>query len=187
VDPSPYPPVERGPHNHIGVAPSTYKGVLYRSMLEARVARWVDMHFPVWLYESGPNLLGIESARTLDGLFYGYQLDVGRYRPDFWLPSVRTFLEVKGDMGCHTLARPIELARRAAPQGIQVIVVTRGKGVRFDLYAPCGRDLVPATFARCSACGSRYFHAGGPTDCRACGVASFTGGLSSAPPKEESR
>lgn len=170
MDPSPYPPVVPGPVNRIGVAPSRYRDVLYRSALEARVARFLDMHFPVWLYESGPSLTGVESARTRDGLFYGYLLDAGRYRPDFWLPSVRTFVEVKGDMGCYTLRSPVELARRAAPLGVQVAVATHGRGGRFDLYVARGGELWPATLARCPSCGARYFHAGGPTDCRACGV-----------------
>lgn len=172
LDPVSYPAVEVGPHNHLGVAPSRYKEHLYRSALEARVARFVDIHFPVWLYELGPNLTGVETAHTRDGLFYGYRLRRRyRYRPDFWLPSVRTFLEAKGASWERSLWRPIELARRVEPLGVQVVVVTHGRRAgHFDLYEARGGHLWPATFCRCRACEARYFHASGPTACRACGA-----------------
>lgn len=186
MDPSPYPPVERGPHNHIGVAPSAYKERLYRSMLEARVARFVDMYFPGGLYEDGPELPGLEVARTRDGRHYGYRLRGRyRYRPDFWLPTVRTFLEAKGASYEASLWRPVELARLVAPLGVQVAVATRRSGSRFDFYVVRGGKLWPAALCRCPSCGARYFHAGGPTDCRACGVVPFTGSLSPSHPKED--
>ena len=57
-----------------------YKGYLFRSRLEARWAVFLDSFNEEWKYE-------IE----------GYELQSGRYLPDFWLPRLDCWLEIKGD------------------------------------------------------------------------------------------
>jgi len=62
--------------------PTEYAGVRFRSRLEARWAMLLDDKKIRWVYE-------VE----------GYELpDGGWYLPDFWLPDIHTFLEVKGPM-----------------------------------------------------------------------------------------
>lgn len=59
-----------------------YKGFHFRSRLEARWAVFFDALGVKWEYE-------IE----------GFELDDGRrYLPDFWLPDLRTWVEVKGEL-----------------------------------------------------------------------------------------
>lgn len=60
---------------------TTYNGIRFRSRLEARVALMLDTHGIEWHYEPE-----------------GYELSDGtRYLPDFWLPRIRTYIEVKGE------------------------------------------------------------------------------------------
>lgn len=57
-----------------------YKGYRFRSRLEARWAVFFDALSIRWEYEKE-----------------GYDLgDLGRYLPDFWLPDLQCFMEVKG-------------------------------------------------------------------------------------------
>lgn len=59
--------------------PTVYKGIEFRSRLEARYARTFDDHSIRWAYE-------------VDAIDVG-----GRpYLPDFWLPGTKTYVEVKG-------------------------------------------------------------------------------------------
>ena len=60
--------------------PTTYNGVTFRSRLEARHAVLMDTLGVEWHYE-----------------YEGYQLPSGWHVPDFWLPKVGKWLEVKGD------------------------------------------------------------------------------------------
>lgn len=78
-------PVGRGGGSRVIPTPphsiqTNYKGCRFRSRLEARWAVFLDhLHVP-WEYEPE-----------------GYRLDNGRcYLPDFWLPSQRGWLEIKG-------------------------------------------------------------------------------------------
>jgi hypothetical protein len=64
----------------IKAIPTKYKGVVFRSRLEARWAVYFDYFGIEWLYE-----------------FQGFQLDSGCYLPDFWLPQVNHWAEVKPD------------------------------------------------------------------------------------------
>lgn len=58
--------------------PTEYRGVTYRSRLEARWAVFFDQ-------------LRIEHAYEYEG----FQLESGWYLPDFWLPELNTWLEIK--------------------------------------------------------------------------------------------
>lgn len=60
---------------------TVYKGYKFRSRLEARWAVFFDELGLTWEYEKE-----------------GYDLDeLGRYLPDFWLPDLKTVLEVKSE------------------------------------------------------------------------------------------
>lgn len=60
--------------------PTAYKGYLFRSRLEARWAVFLDSFREEWEYEKE-----------------GYELPSGRYLPDFWLPRLGLWLEIKGE------------------------------------------------------------------------------------------
>lgn len=69
-----------GRMDDIGAIPVTYSGVLFRSTLEADWAATLDSLCIKWQYE--PEGLKLPSGRL--------------YRPDFYLPQIATWLEVKG-------------------------------------------------------------------------------------------
>jgi len=56
-----------------------YKGYRFRSRLEARWAVFFDALNVVWEYERE-----------------GFELESGRYLPDFWLPASEAWVEIKG-------------------------------------------------------------------------------------------
>lgn len=58
--------------------PTIYNGVKFRSRLEARWALFFDLCKIEWEYEKE-----------------GYQLTTGWYVPDFWIPSMKIWVEVK--------------------------------------------------------------------------------------------
>lgn len=58
--------------------PTTYNGITFKSRLESRWARFLDLLTIEWRYEPE-----------------GYEWDGVRYLPDFWLPKGEMFLEVK--------------------------------------------------------------------------------------------
>jgi len=60
---------------------TSYKNIIFRSNLEASYAKTFDS-------------LGIEWEYEIEG----YQIDDIRYLPDFWLPQIKTVLEVKGPL-----------------------------------------------------------------------------------------
>lgn len=57
-----------------------YRDFRFRSRLEARYAVFFDALQVEWLYE-----------------YEGYELDEDRYLPDFWLPKLKIFVEIKGE------------------------------------------------------------------------------------------
>lgn len=59
---------------------TSYKGYRFRSRLEAKWAVFLDSFDEKWEYE-------IE----------GFELPSGRYLPDFWLPRLYCWLEIKGE------------------------------------------------------------------------------------------
>jgi len=58
--------------------PTKYEGVVFRSRMEARFAKWCNSWGIKWLYEPE-----------------GYEFDGNRYLPDFYLPESDTLVEVK--------------------------------------------------------------------------------------------
>ncbi len=76
----------------IRAIPTMYRGTLFRSTLEADWAATLDAYGIDWQYE--PEGLMLPSGEL--------------YRPDFWLPRIKTWLEVKGLHGERT-HKPEEL------------------------------------------------------------------------------
>lgn len=66
------------PEPLIPAIPTTYKGVVFRSRLEARWARFLTSLGYKWEYE-----------------VKCFSLDSGGYLPDFWLPDISMWAEVK--------------------------------------------------------------------------------------------
>lgn len=99
--------------------PTTYNGVTFRSRLEARHAVFMDTLGVEWHYE-----------------YEGYQLPSGWYVPDFWLPGLDAWLEIKGD-------RPTDQELQLA----QELMEHTDKRV-FTAYGPIPRDV--------GHCGDHY-------------------------------
>jgi hypothetical protein len=100
----------------IKALPKEYKGVWFRSHLEADHAKWFDSLGIEWAYETE-----------------GFDLGGIWYLPDFWLPRTRAFFEVKGVFESEDIDKVLALARVAAPRGIQVGLGTAPDGCRASL------------------------------------------------------
>lgn len=86
----------------IKAIPTTYKGIEFRSKLEAKYAQALDRLSIVWEYEG-----------------HGFVFDDGTcYAPDFYMPEIDTYLEVKGVMD-EASKHKIELL---ADEGKRVVV-----------------------------------------------------------------
>jgi hypothetical protein len=109
-----------------------YAGVRFRSRLEARWAVFFDALGVSWRYEHE-----------------GFELPSGRYLPDFWLPDVDVWVEIKGrkptddeERLCHELANAWEY-RGPLDDGLLALdgFEEDAEGVRFfkgDIqYWPC--------------------------------------------------
>lgn len=65
--------------------PTEYKGIKFRSRLESQWARWFDDHAIKWEYEP-------------EGYELPWKGSTIKYLPDFYLPEMDSFFEVKGVM-----------------------------------------------------------------------------------------
>lgn len=140
-----------------------YAGVTFRSALEASWACTLDHLGIAWEYE--PWLY-----RAPSGL---------RYLPDFWLPAVRTFIEVKGEH-MQRSAKPQELAERIRTDDIIVLIGFPPQRVSYSPYCweskmkwqdPLGYDTRLALCPHCSAW--QWMRAQLSRQCRACGDGHF--------------
>ena len=158
----------------IKAIPQTYAGVRFRSTLEADWAATLDSLGIVWQYEPE-----------------GIQLPSGAlYRPDFYLPRLSTWLEVKGPLG-ERLEKTSELAEAVmhAPEctGIRQVddwsvecgdwwdprqLVIIGEAPTYNEMTFRGaynNDDNEAGLARCRACNSAFFYLNVRSyRCRAC-------------------
>lgn len=66
---------------NIGIIPTSYSGIQFRSATEARFAKWCDSKGLRWLYEPD-----------------GFEFGGTRYLPDFYIPSGRWVIEIKPPM-----------------------------------------------------------------------------------------
>jgi hypothetical protein len=81
----------------IDAVPTDYRGTTFRSRLEADWATTLDANHIEWTYE--PETITLPSGAT--------------YIPDFWLPELGTWIEVKGP-GIPRVEKTIELAELRA-------------------------------------------------------------------------
>ena len=82
------------------------RGIKFRSRMESRWAQWFEDHNVIWEYEAeGFTFMGV------------------RYLPDFWLPEIKTFIEVKGILDPVDEIKLQLLAEHMTPKGIATAVV----------------------------------------------------------------
>lgn len=138
--------------------PIAYSGVQFRSTLEGDWAATLNHYGMEWEYE--PWTLRLPSGAT--------------YMPDFWLPQLKTFIEVKG---AHMLRvdKPRELAREVNHDEIIVLLgfapVNRAmQPYMWDPYLQWGDPLRYDTrLAKCPACsGWQWMRAELSRRCRLC-------------------
>ena len=158
--------------SNLRIAPvrMTYDGVTFRSTLEADWAATLNFLRIQWQYE--PEAFTLPSGT--------------RYRPDFYLPEIATWLEVKGPHN-ERLEKTLEFARAVfnRPECTcdtlvceidgevccyeeQLVVVgrapIRGKA-DWKLIDFVARD--EGTLQHCSNCGKFFWYGGGAFGCRA--------------------
>lgn len=113
-----------------------YRGYRFRSRLEARWAVFMDALGVAWTYE-------VE----------GFDLGVaGLYLPDFWLPQIECWVEIKGLPPTHA---EIQKAQALASAGGRPVVLFAGEvdprivgGIATDRWYPAAY-----AWASCSVCG----------------------------------
>lgn len=104
--------------DEIEAIPTTRDGVEFRSRLEARWAAYLDYWHIAWTYE--PEVITLPSGVV--------------YIPDFWLPELRTWIEVKG-RGIPRVEKAYELAEAREAAG-ELVLIGR-EGARHDPYEGC--------------------------------------------------
>jgi hypothetical protein len=138
--------------------PTTYAGTNFRSRLEASWAGTLDRYGIRWDYE--PHMYQLSNSR--------------QYLPDFSLPDLSTFIEVKGPH-MQRLDKARELAERMAPEALVLIGyppqyrhLTEWSGALLMQWAsPLDVMTAFTVCTQCRAyqwCAPRY-----SMDCRACG------------------
>lgn len=136
-----------------------YGGTWYRSKLEAKTAAAFDNLSIPYQYEP-----------------QGYQLSNGMwYRPDFWLPTCRTFVECKGRADEQDMAKIVGLVEDC---GCPVLVISYDNAMlvmRFWNGETEGQDDIVSysgsvALAKCAKCGGRWFMSQEDTyKCLCCG------------------
>jgi hypothetical protein len=140
--------------------PTTHRGVRMRSQLEARWAGVLDAAGIAWEYE--PHVVNLGSSR---GRW------IGGYLPDFWLPEIRTWIEVKGPHMAR-IEKTRALARQLGGDGLVVLATAVGTAYRVP---PSGRPpQAEVEVGRCecgvTALGIPASGGQGRILCRACGA-----------------
>lgn len=118
-----------------------YLGYEFRSRLEARWACFFTALGIPWHYEPE-----------------GYDLEPGvRYLPDFYLPSIDTFFEVKGEAPTQEEEDKAGLLGEGLDKRVVIAFGTIGEGDKDDAYA--GIRLIwpgwdsPYSWCQCETCG----------------------------------
>lgn len=131
--------------------PTEYKGIVFRSKLEARYAVGLDRLGVEWVYEG-------KAFASSDGTIY---------TPDFYLPALDLYFEVKGEMRTADYHR-IEVFHSLGHN----IAIGHATGT-MTLYYDCGGFDYKGScaVAKCRACGGVYFMTyDGGWDCKRCGA-----------------
>jgi hypothetical protein len=155
----------------IEAVPRRYAGVNFRSTLEADWAATLDDAQILWQYE--PTTVTLPSGVT--------------YIPDFYLPEIRTWIEVKGP-GVPRIEKALEFAAtvacscqgrgRCVNRECQIVLIGHPPEWALHKWSAHARWSAAvgqqAALARCSACGLHYWHRSNRPACRNCGeVADF--------------
>ena len=121
--------------------PTDYKGQRFNSRLEAQWAVFFDCHGIERVYEPYP--LRLPSGVT--------------YLPDFFLPQLSTWFEVKGPLDAQTCAKPLKLYGSVEKYG-QRIVIGSSKGiVRVPFRDSDGRQSTDGAILSCQDCDDVWF------------------------------
>ena len=121
--------------------PTLYAGVAFKSRLESKWAFFFDHHDLDWVYEPYQLVLS-------DGTIY---------LPDFYLPQLRSWFEVKGQPTPENLAKPVALWQTVAAVGQRVVVgVSEGEVAVLHRHDD-GASSTAGAIVRCSACQSVWF------------------------------
>lgn len=129
-----------------------YRGIYYRSRLEACWAAFFDAHGMAAEYEH-------RYFKFDDGTLY---------QPDFWLPESQAWFEVKGALSAEDTDKINNLARVAGQRGEVVLVGGAPAGHLFGEVNDLGQLNLNASFGRCSHCDTWTYAMFG---CRWCGYA----------------
>lgn len=149
--------------------PTAYRGVKFRSRLESQWAQMFDAHGVVWAYEGE-----------------GYDLGGVAYLPDFYLPEIRTFVEVKGFLDAASVDKILRLADAVGagrdpeehPNYDQremsrplVVVAESPVGRAYSIEGGMRWEPETVWFAHCRHCNGWWFMMGvGYWGCRRCGA-----------------
>ena len=144
----------------IAATPITCNGVTFRSALEAGWAATLDHHNIMWQYESW--LLRLPSGV--------------HYMPDFWLPGLRTFIEVKGPQ-MERIGKANELAAEADIETVITLIgfppLMRRTGEFFHDPFMQWRDPLDydTRFTQCPHCSAwQWLRPQLSRQCRVCGA-----------------
>lgn len=120
--------------------PTTYHGIEFRSKLEAKYAQAFDRLGIVWEYEG-----------------HGFRFDDGTYYcPDFYMPNIDTYFEVKGVMDT---ASERKLNMLAAEKKNVVVGKPNGNIVTnlAGMWGMGWQDEDKSGLGQCSKCGAWHF------------------------------
>ena len=128
--------------------PTAYGGIRFRSKLEAGWAEFFDRHRIEWAYEPE-----------------GFAFEGVCYLPDFYLPEIKTIVEVKGVLDAADNKKLSSIAPVAAKNGVMIILAQAPAGECFSLVEPSpqrqdeqfGYDKANIELVRCAKCRSWYF------------------------------
>ncbi len=148
--------------------PTTYGGHRMDSRLETAWAAFFDEHGVVWDYH--PEC---------------YRLGRVHYEPDFWLPAIRTIVEVKGAFTGQRDFKPLTFALQAARNDVLIVYGEAPAGIVFSLVHPTplevaypgasGKAAGPLIdkdlfIGRCAECDTvQFVERCMAWDCRVCG------------------
>lgn len=157
--------------NILKAIPREYKGVEYRSTTESKVAEIFDKYGTKFIYEPE-----------------GYSLNGMLYIPDFYLPEIKTFVEVKGPTNsdlskpkalleslCESLTEDEKQENWWLPKYIVVIIYSDGtfysaEETEDDIKRQIAMHYKELLFATCFKCNKKYFvGCDRGYACRACG------------------
>lgn len=105
-----------GPVKGLKPLPTSYRGITFRSRLEARIAACFDKLRIVWEYETDLYRLDDETGDA--------------YLPDFTLPRCKAFVEVKPTMDTAAARKAVRFAGRAAEDGAWVFLASVSSDLR---------------------------------------------------------